>query len=42
LFGSFSIGILGYVAVALQIALIAGVTALASRRTVNRTLETFE
>jgi len=42
LFGSFSIGIFGYVAVALQIALIAGVTALASRRTVNRTLETFE
>jgi cell division transport system permease protein len=42
LFGSFSIGILGYLAVALQIALIAGVTALASRRTVNRTLETFE
>jgi cell division transport system permease protein len=42
LFGSFSIGILGYVAVALQIALIAGVTALASRRTVNRTLESFE
>jgi cell division transport system permease protein len=42
LFGSFSIGIMGYVAVALQIALIAGVTALASRRTVNRTLESFE
>jgi cell division transport system permease protein len=42
LFGSFSIGILGYLAVALQIALIAGVTALASRRTVNRTLESFE
>jgi cell division transport system permease protein len=42
LFGSFSIGIFGYVAVALQIALIAGVTAIASRRTVNRTLETFE
>jgi len=42
LFGSFSIGIFGYLAVALQIALIAGVTALASRRTVNRTLESFE
>jgi cell division transport system permease protein len=42
LFGSFSIGYFGYAAVIVMIALIAGVTALASRRTVNRTLETFE
>jgi len=42
LFGTFSIGIFGYIAVLLQIMLIAFVTALASRRTVNRTLETFE
>ena len=42
LFGSFSIGYFGYAAVVIMIALIAGVTALASRRTVNRTLETFE
>jgi len=42
LFGSFSIGIFGYVAVVVQIVLIAIVTAIASRRTVNRTLETFE
>jgi cell division transport system permease protein len=40
LFGSFSIGVLGYLAVLLQIGLIAGVTALSSRRTVNRTIET--
>jgi len=42
LFGSFSIGYFGYAAVVVMIALVAGVTALASRRTVNRTLETFE
>jgi cell division transport system permease protein len=42
LFGTFSIGIFGYFAVVLQIMLIAFVTALASRRTVNQTLETFE
>jgi len=42
LFGSFSIGFVGYAAVILQVALIAAVTAVASRRTVNRTLETFE
>jgi cell division transport system permease protein len=42
LFGTFSIGIFGYIAVLLQIMLIAFVTAIASRRTVNRTLETFE
>ena len=40
LFGSFSIGALGYLAVLVQVALIAGVTALASRRTVNHTIET--
>jgi cell division transport system permease protein len=42
LFGSFSIGFFGYAAVVVQIGLIAVVTAIASRRTVNRTLETFE
>lgn len=42
LFGSFSIGIAGYVAVASQIVLIAAVTALTSRQTVIRTLETIE
>jgi cell division transport system permease protein len=39
LFGSFSIGIAGYVAVLGQIVLTAVVTAATSRRTVNRTLE---
>jgi cell division transport system permease protein len=39
LFGSFSIGFIGYAAVLAQIALIAGVTALTSRHTVNNTLE---
>jgi cell division transport system permease protein len=39
LFGSFSIGIDGYAVIFGQIVLIAVVTALASRRTVNRTLE---
>ena len=38
LFGSFSIGLLGYVAVLAQIGLIAFVTAATSRRTVNRTI----
>lgn len=42
LFGNFSIGIEGYLAVVAQIALIAGVTAATSRRTVNRTLEKIE
>lgn len=42
LFGTFSLGVLGYAAIAAQIVLIAGVTALTSRRTVNRTLETVE
>lgn len=42
LFGSFSIGVTGYIAVLLQVALIAGVTALTSRHTVNRTLEAID
>src|SRR5471030_2627674 len=39
LFGSFSIGIAGYFAVLGQVVLIAAVTAITSRQTVNRTLE---
>jgi cell division transport system permease protein len=39
MFGSFSIGISGYIAVLGQVILIALVTALTSRQTVNRTLE---
>jgi cell division transport system permease protein len=39
MFGSFSIGIAGYIAVLGQVALIAAVTAMTSRQTVNRTLE---
>ena len=39
LFGSFSIGLAGYVGVLCQVALTALVTALTSRHTVNRTLE---
>ena len=42
LFGSFSIGWTGYAVIAAQIVLIALVTALTSRRTVNRTLKTVE
>jgi cell division transport system permease protein len=42
LFGSFSIGLAGYVAVIGQIVLIAMVTALTSRQTVNRTLENID
>jgi cell division transport system permease protein len=42
LFGSFSIGIGGYVAVLGQVVLIAVVTALTSRHTVNRTLEAID
>lgn len=42
LFGTFSLGVWGYVAIALQIVLIAAVTALTSRHTVNRTLESVE
>jgi len=39
---SFSIGWTGYAVIAAQIVLIALVTALTSRRTVNRTLKTVE
>jgi cell division transport system permease protein len=39
LFGQFSLGLAGYVAVLAQVLLIAVVTALTSRSTVNRTLE---
>jgi cell division transport system permease protein len=42
LFGNFSIGFSGYAAVLAQIVLIAGMTALTSRHTVNRTLESIE
>jgi cell division transport system permease protein len=42
LFGSFSIGIAGYIAVLGQVVLIALVTAVTSRHTVNRTLDTIE
>jgi cell division transport system permease protein len=42
LFGTFSIGLLGYAAVAGQVVVIAGVTALASRSTVRRTLDTIQ
>jgi cell division transport system permease protein len=42
LFGSFTLGPGGYLAIVAQIALIAAVTAIASRRTVDRTLETVE
>jgi cell division transport system permease protein len=42
LFGSFSIGMSGYIAVLTQVVLIAVVTALTSRHTVNRTLETID
>ena len=42
LFGSFSIGIAGYVAVLGQVVLTAVVTAATSRHTVNRTLETID
>jgi cell division transport system permease protein len=42
LFGNLSIGVTGYLAVLLQIVFMALVTAFASRRTVNRTLETID
>lgn len=42
LFGSFSIGLAGYIAVLCQVALIAIVTALTSRHTVNSTLEAID
>ncbi len=42
LFGSFSIGVSGYLAILLQIVFMALVTAFASRRTVNRTLASID
>jgi cell division transport system permease protein len=42
LFGSFSIGLSGFLAVLAQIGLIAAVTAATSRHTVNKTLETID
>jgi cell division transport system permease protein len=42
LFGTFSVGIVGYVAVVVLILLIALATALTARATVNRTLETIQ
>jgi cell division transport system permease protein len=42
LFGSFSIGAAGYLAILLQIVFMALVTAFASRHTVNRTLEAID
>jgi cell division transport system permease protein len=42
MFGSFSIGFAGYVGVLVQIVLTATVTALTSRHTVNRTLESID
>lgn len=42
LFGNFSLGLGGYVAIVGQIVLVAMVTAFASRRTVDRTLESVE
>ena len=42
LFGTFSIGIAGYIVLVLQAVLIAVVTAVSSRRAVNRTLDSIE
>jgi cell division transport system permease protein len=42
LFGQFSLGLMGYVALMLQVVLVAAVTAITSRYTVNRTLDTVE
>jgi cell division transport system permease protein len=42
LFGNFSIGVSGYLAIVLQILFMALVTAFASRRTVNRTLKAID
>ncbi len=42
MFGTFSIGLAGYVGVLCQVALTAVVTALTSRHTVNRTLESID
>jgi len=40
MFGTFSIGLLGYLAVLVQIGLVAAVTAVSSRHTVRRTIDT--
>jgi len=42
LFGNLSIGVEGYLAIAIEILIMAVVTAFVSRRTVNRTLETID
>jgi cell division transport system permease protein len=42
LFGSFTIGATGYLAILGQVILMALVTALASRTTVNRTLKSID
>jgi cell division transport system permease protein len=42
LFGTFSIGLIGYIAVVVQVIMIALVAAFSSRATVNRTLETIQ
>ena len=42
MFGSFSIGMTGYIAVVCQVVLIAVVTAWTSRQTVNHTLEAMD
>ena len=42
LFGSFSLGVFGYVAIVAQIALVAAVTTVTSRQIVNQTLATIE
>lgn len=42
LFGSFSVGVAGYLVIVAQVVLMAAVTALASRRTVNSTLRSIE
>jgi cell division protein FtsX len=42
LFGSLSIGVKGYLAIVVLIVVMAVLTALVSRYTVNRTLETIE
>jgi cell division transport system permease protein len=39
MFGTFSLGALGYLAMLAQIGLVAGTTAIACRRTVSRTIE---
>jgi cell division transport system permease protein len=42
LFGGFSIGVAGYLAICVQIAVMAAVTAMVSRHTVNRTLQAID